>query len=738
MHGTQQDNSFTLLRLIAEVTTVNGEPVVVTDIKDRLEMSSADLAATWQHLKDHNLIKTFSLPLAACINTRGLEELKRRTSPERSGDHLTITQDSDSKALHAVILVHGIRTQGEWQQRVANCLEKYSMDVYPTRYEFFDLFRFLLPINAFRLKPVRRVERLIRDVYSMRRYSKISLVCHSFGTWILAKILEQATDIRFHRIILCGSVIPDSFEWNRYRAQYGDVDASGFVLNDCGMRDIWPVFATSITSGYGSSGRFGFGNPRVRDRFHAIGHSGYFSEDFVTKYWLPFLTHGTIVAGALDRPTTSWWISLLTVLKLKYLIVASLVMGAFAVAWRSDLDSRLHHVSPKAIVPGAITNTADRILAIDVMFDQTFTLPKLQSINLLRDLAQKHIAITHVLQHPFDDTNAAPLVFEEAMGRALPYLRSPEKANITVLVTNRILSWTHWTNLFYAAAPRFAVVSTYGVGSGDSADESALLRRYLATVIPLAALHGQAIAEHKTLLRDRDASTEHGCLLDFSVDKSFFIDELRQGAKMCPQEEADLTAAFGPTISSEYKAILETVNQNTSLPSGVSDLYKGEYPPTATYLQTKEPETAFKHDAITWDINKQFLVVTGGGQAAQINSILLQGESTRSVGFKDAFAISDRTGRRQDFVANVQSVGAYYPVNQVNIPPRASVWLELRFQPPLSIADFLDTWGSLDVTMEYLDGSKYTHKFDDDFVRDKLNVMVPNIIGARVTPRITK
>jgi hypothetical protein len=95
----------------------------------------------------------------------------------------TIDREGPAKKVsHAVILVHGIRTQAEWQQRVASILENGQMDVHPTRYGFLDVLRFLVPIDAIRMRPVKRVERLIRDVKSMRRYTRISIICHSFGT----------------------------------------------------------------------------------------------------------------------------------------------------------------------------------------------------------------------------------------------------------------------------------------------------------------------------------------------------------------------------------------------------------------------------------------------------------------------------------------------------------------------------------------------------------------------------
>jgi hypothetical protein len=141
---------------------------------------------------------------------------------------------------------------------------------------------------------------------------------------------------------------------------------------------------------------------------------------------------------------------------------------------------------------------------------------------------------------------------------------------------------------------------------------------------------------------------------------------------------------------------------------------------------------------IIWEDSGQFVVVTGGGRSAQIDSILLQGTSTRAVNFKSAYAVSGRTGHKQDFVANVQSVGAYYPVTAVDIPPEAPVWIELLFKPALSITEFQDQWGSLSVTMKYQDGTTYTRDFDEGYIRAKLMRMVPNAFGPRMTPRATE
>ncbi len=231
---------------------------------------------------------------------------------------------------HVILILHGIRTQAEWAQQTAAVLETDPhIRAYPIRYEFFDLIRFLLPTRFLRGRPVRRFVSLLRDELS-KRPEKLSVIAHSFGTYIVARTLEEEPDIHFHRLILCGSVVRDDFEWHKYGHRLNS-DRDGFhVVNDCGMHDIWPVMAKSITWGYGSSGRFGFGHPRCKDRYFNVGHSGFFGREFVRDYWLPYLSRGEIVSGILDRPVTPWFVSILTIAKLRYLAMAVIVVSLIA------------------------------------------------------------------------------------------------------------------------------------------------------------------------------------------------------------------------------------------------------------------------------------------------------------------------------------------------------------------------------------------------------------------------
>jgi len=212
-----------------------------------------------------------------------------------------MTTDRD----HYVIIIHGIRTQAEYQTKLASEIEANpNFKAITLGYEYLDVLRFL---TWGRGKPVEAVARKIRDCGLMSpKPQKLSIIAHSFGTYIVSKILEKHTDIVFDKVIFCGSIVPATFKWDRYPHRFDTP-----LLNDCGMFDIWPVFAKFATWGYGPSGRFGFKSNRVRDRFHRFRHSDFFTGDFYNRYWKPFLEDGVIDEGELDRETTPWWISIL-------------------------------------------------------------------------------------------------------------------------------------------------------------------------------------------------------------------------------------------------------------------------------------------------------------------------------------------------------------------------------------------------------------------------------------------
>ncbi len=236
---------------------------------------------------------------------------------------------------HLVVMIHGIRTEARWFDDVTAILrqEDHQLNPVSTGYEYFDVVRFLLPFRWAKRRVVERVEEKLLSVVDDPASVKVSVVAHSFGTYVLGEVLQRNPRITINRLILCGAVLPRDFGWGTLRDRLTVIDPHEYptqrLLNECGWRDTWPVFAQFMTWGYGSSGRFGFQSPLVWDRYHDLDHSGFFQEAFVRDYWCPFISEGVIKDSAGKRPPSPWWLQVLTVLKFPILLLAAAGVGAW-------------------------------------------------------------------------------------------------------------------------------------------------------------------------------------------------------------------------------------------------------------------------------------------------------------------------------------------------------------------------------------------------------------------------
>lgn len=227
---------------------------------------------------------------------------------------------------HAIAMIHGIRTDARWHDQVGSWLRKAdpSINPVPIGYGFFDVFSFLLPSSSIRRGLIGRVEAELNELYETKSTQHLSIIAHSFGTFLVAFALLRCTNVKVHRLILCGSIVPRTFPWAKLRERLEVIDAANFpqvhVINDCGWRDIWPVLAHSITFGYGPSGRFGFQTALDKDRTHDLAHSDFFTEQFVTDFWLPALVDSRIVPNNVSPPPSAWILQLLTRFHLKVLV----------------------------------------------------------------------------------------------------------------------------------------------------------------------------------------------------------------------------------------------------------------------------------------------------------------------------------------------------------------------------------------------------------------------------------
>jgi hypothetical protein len=244
------------------------------------------------------------------------------------------------KKRRLVILVHGIRTRAEWTGRIRSLFEADQQTIVePLGYEYFDVVRFLCPFWT-RRKPIEVVLTKIRDALKLHRssFDELIIVAHSFGTYIVGRILRENPEIEPDRLLLCGCIQPASYPWDRLP------NRPKAVLNEAGSRDIWPILAKSITWGYGSTGTFGFQRPGVRDRYHNLAHSDYFKPGFAEEYWVPWIRDGVRRPSPYEignRPATPFYQNLPEIIPIKYFLLLALMILAVAL-WSKEHPGGAH------------------------------------------------------------------------------------------------------------------------------------------------------------------------------------------------------------------------------------------------------------------------------------------------------------------------------------------------------------------------------------------------------------
>jgi hypothetical protein len=235
---------------------------------------------------------------------------------------------------HLVILVHGINTRALWMSEVKPALERAGFSVGQTSFGKYHLLRFLSPLRSGRRIAIARVLGDIRTARESYKHSigfyppKMSVIAHSFGTYVIATILQDVSDLEWERVIFCGSVVREDFEFQEALKRFRHP-----LLNEIGTKDYWPALAESAGWGYGSVGSTGFNRPPVETRWHSgFSHSDFLTDSFCTEYWVPFIQGSKPIPGDKACPMPLW-IRVLTMLPLRWSILVCVPLFLLLLGW---------------------------------------------------------------------------------------------------------------------------------------------------------------------------------------------------------------------------------------------------------------------------------------------------------------------------------------------------------------------------------------------------------------------
>ena len=215
-----------------------------------------------------------------------------------------------------VMSLHGIRTRGEWQKQVNSQLQAMGFRHELLDYGFFRAWRLLMP--WLRARQVARF-RMEYEALTAGTSALPSVIAHSFGTYIVAAAMDKYAEIRFDRIILCGSIVRREYDWDSL-IDSGRVSA---VLNEYGGKDFWSKTAAWCIWDGGASGARGFltRHGRVFQRRRPLfRHSDYFYPLNYRENWVPFLEGAEPSDQPRERPGGINW----RFLTLAIIVVATL------------------------------------------------------------------------------------------------------------------------------------------------------------------------------------------------------------------------------------------------------------------------------------------------------------------------------------------------------------------------------------------------------------------------------
>jgi hypothetical protein len=184
------------------------------------------------------------------------------------------------------------------------------------------------------------VEAEVRSARKRFPDGHISLLAHSFGTYISGKLLSSA-EHKFDRIVFCGSVLRSDFDFASAEGRFCT------IINEIGCRDIWPALAATISRSYGPTGSFGFNRGNfVEDRKHSkCGHSHFLNREFCVRFWVPYFSDGRLdepgdpgaTPSRLVRFVDGMWFAMIFWGGVTYLVALALwlLVSAIFVAFRS-------------------------------------------------------------------------------------------------------------------------------------------------------------------------------------------------------------------------------------------------------------------------------------------------------------------------------------------------------------------------------------------------------------------
>lgn len=196
-----------------------------------------------------------------------------------------------------LVSIHGLLSHAEWNKEIAPIASSQDWIFAPYTYNTNKL--------DLLFRPGKRSSVVddFRDwIYELqgRFEGEISIIAHSFGTYIIAEYLEGFIDdefppVTFNSIILTGSILNKNLDWERYRGY-----SVGSIYNTIAPNDEFVKFMPEtqlkeyigMSNVFGKAGTEGFDSdtPMLTQTSAKIfNHTNTIKRDIIESKWMPFL-----------------------------------------------------------------------------------------------------------------------------------------------------------------------------------------------------------------------------------------------------------------------------------------------------------------------------------------------------------------------------------------------------------------------------------------------------------------
>jgi hypothetical protein len=196
-----------------------------------------------------------------------------------------------------LVSIHGLLSRAEWNMDIAPISSSQGWIFAPYIYETNK--PDLLFSKDKRAKVVDDFRVWIYDIQT-RYNNKVSIIAHSFGTYIIAAYLtgfdeDERPPVCFNSIVLTGSILHTDFDWEKYRGV-----SVGSVYNMIAPNDEYVKYMPAIelkkyigmSPLFGKGGVDGFSSktPMLTQSKNTIfTHTNTIKRDIIETKWMPFL-----------------------------------------------------------------------------------------------------------------------------------------------------------------------------------------------------------------------------------------------------------------------------------------------------------------------------------------------------------------------------------------------------------------------------------------------------------------